>query len=73
MPRKVRQLIRDLLDADFALVQGEGKGSHRKFEHIKGQTVILSGKDDADAHHYQEKDVRRAVADSKKKEGDTSQ
>jgi hypothetical protein len=73
MPRKIRQLIRDLTDADFTLTQSGGKGSQRKFEHARGQVVILSGKDGADAHHYQEKDVRRAIADSKKKEGDTSQ
>jgi predicted RNA binding protein YcfA (HicA-like mRNA interferase family) len=34
-----------------------GKGSHRKFRHARFPgSVILSG---ADAHHYQEKQVRK--------------
>lgn len=33
MPRKVRELVRDLLDADFSEIPGGGKGSHRKFTH----------------------------------------
>ncbi len=61
MPRKVRELIRDLLDAGFAEIQG-GKGSHRKFTH--GQylgAVTLSGGSGDDAKPYQEKQVRRAI------------
>ena len=30
-----------------------------------GTTVILSGQSGADAHHYQEKDVQRAIAATK--------
>ena len=60
MPRKIRQLIAELERAGFATVPA--KGSHRKFRHATGITVILSGQPGADAHHYQEKDVQRAIA-----------
>jgi predicted RNA binding protein YcfA (HicA-like mRNA interferase family) len=66
MPRKIRQLISDLAGAGFALVPG-GKGSHRKFRHARlPGTVILSGADGDDAHHYQEKQVRRAIREATK-------
>jgi len=64
MPRKVRQLIADLESAGF--VNRGGKGSHRNFEHRKGQRVTVSGKPGEDAQHYQEKQVRKAIEDSKK-------
>jgi predicted RNA binding protein YcfA (HicA-like mRNA interferase family) len=61
MPRKIRQLVADLEAAGFASVPG-GKGSHRKFRHQKyAGSVILSGQDGDDAHHYQEKHVRHAI------------
>jgi predicted RNA binding protein YcfA (HicA-like mRNA interferase family) len=61
MPRKIRQLVSDLEQAGFALSPG-GKGSHRKFRHLKfAGAVVLSGKDGDDAHHYQEKQVRNAI------------
>ena len=61
MPRKIRQLIADLEASGFTLMPG-GKGSHRKFRHPKfAGAVILSGKDGADAQHYQEKQVRNAI------------
>ncbi len=61
MPRKVRDLIRDLGDAGFSLVRG-GKGSHRKFVHLRYSGVVtLSGGDGADAKKYQEKQVRGAI------------
>lgn len=62
MPRKVRELVRDLLDADFYEISGGGKGSHRKFTHIRyGGAVTLSGSPGDDAKPYQEKQVRRAI------------
>jgi len=66
MPRKIRQLVADLTMAGFVRVPG-GKGSHRKFCHprIPG-SVILSGGDGDDAHHYQEKQVRNAVREAAK-------
>ena len=60
MPRKVRQLIADLEQAGFE--NRGGKGSHRNFMHPKGQRVTLSGGVGDDAKHYQERDVKRAVA-----------
>lgn len=61
MPRKIRQLIADLEQAGFVRGDG-GKGSHRKFRHPQFPgSVILSGKEGEDAHHYQEKQVRNAI------------
>ena len=60
VPRKIRQLITDLERAHFRHVSTSG--SHRKYRHPSGVTVILSGNSGSDAHHYQEKDVRRAIA-----------
>ena len=61
MPRKIRQLIADLERAGFVGVPG-GKGSHRKFWHTRVPgSVIVSGGDGEDAHHYQEKQVRNAI------------
>lgn len=61
MPRKVRQLVEDLMDAGFYEIGG-GKGSHRKFAHLcyRG-AVTLSGKLGDDAKPYQEKQVARAI------------
>lgn len=62
MPRKVRDLIRDLLDAGFYEIPGGGKGSHRKYSHAQYPgAVTLSGAAGDDAKHYQEKQVRRAI------------
>jgi predicted RNA binding protein YcfA (HicA-like mRNA interferase family) len=60
MPRKVRQLIADLEKAGF--VNRGGKGSHRNFTHPKGVRVTVSGSAGDDARHYQERDVKRALA-----------
>jgi predicted RNA binding protein YcfA (HicA-like mRNA interferase family) len=59
MPRKVRQLIADLEKAGF--INRGGKGSHRNFTHPKGVRITISGAPGADAKHYQERDVRRAL------------
>ena len=62
MPRKIRELVKDLRDAGFTLVSGAGKGSHRKFTHENYEgTVTLSGQDGDDAKKYQEKQVTRAI------------
>jgi predicted RNA binding protein YcfA (HicA-like mRNA interferase family) len=61
MPRKIHDLISDLKKAGFSLVSG-GKGSHRKYRHLKFcGAVILSGDDNDDARAYQEKQVRNAI------------
>jgi predicted RNA binding protein YcfA (HicA-like mRNA interferase family) len=62
VPRKVRELLKDLRDAGFTLVPGAGKGSHRKLTHAKyAGAVTLSGRDGDDAKRYQEKQVQRAI------------
>ncbi len=63
MPRKVRELITDLEEAGFA--NRGGKGSHRNFIHPEGVRITISGKPGADAKHYQEKDVKKAIEKSK--------
>ncbi|MFY9822858.1 MAG: type II toxin-antitoxin system HicA family toxin [Thermoanaerobaculia bacterium] len=61
MPRKVRELVRDLLDANFSEISG-GKGSHRKFTHDRYPgAVTISGHASADAKPYQERQVRLAI------------
>jgi predicted RNA binding protein YcfA (HicA-like mRNA interferase family) len=66
MPRKTRQLVSDLEAAGFQIVPG-GRGSHRKFRHARlPGSVIVSGPDGDDAHHYQEKQVRNAIRESAK-------
>lgn len=62
MGRKIRQLIEDLIDAEFYEFHGGGKGAHRKFVHVRYPgAVTLSGKLGDDAKPYQETQVRRAL------------
>jgi predicted RNA binding protein YcfA (HicA-like mRNA interferase family) len=66
MPRKVRDLVREIESAGWTLISG-GKGSHRKFSHPRStRKVILSGQLGADAFHYQEKLVGQAVQEVQK-------
>lgn len=58
MPRKVRELIRDLERAGFELQSV--RGSHRKYE-LGSVGVIVSGGMGEDAREYQEKAVRKAL------------
>jgi predicted RNA binding protein YcfA (HicA-like mRNA interferase family) len=63
MPRKIRELIRDLERAGFT--NRGGKGSHRNFEHPNlNRTVVIAGKEGDDAKQYQETAVRRAIEES---------
>ncbi len=65
MPQKIKQLIKELERAGF--VNRGGKGSHRNFVHQKvAKPVTVSGKIGADALRYQEKDVKKAIKESKK-------
>lgn len=58
MPRKIRDLIRDLEKAGFEL--RSVRGSHRKY--VRGEvTVIISGNTGDDAKKYQERDVQDAL------------
>ncbi|HEY2574520.1 MAG TPA: type II toxin-antitoxin system HicA family toxin [Verrucomicrobiaceae bacterium] len=62
MPRKVRDLVRDLIQAGFREMAAGGKGSHRKFVHLHYRgAVTVSGKLGDDAHHYQEKQIKKAI------------
>ncbi len=62
MPRKIRELVRDLERAGFEQVAAGGKGSHRKFTHTSfAGAVTLSGRDGDDAKKYQEKQVKQAI------------
>jgi len=61
MPRKIRELISDLERAGW-LAEPGGKGSHRKFAHLRSKRkVILSGANGADAQYYQEKLIKSAI------------
>lgn len=59
MPRKIRQLMRDLERVGF--VNRGGKGPHRNYEHPRGLRVTLSGHEGDDAKPYQEKQVSLAI------------
>ena len=61
MPKKIRELIRDLKNAGF--VDRGGKGSHRNFTHARGAKITLSGNPSQDAKRYQERDVEKAVCE----------
>jgi hypothetical protein len=59
MPRKIRELIRDLKDAGWYQVPGS---RHAKFKHAKAKgSVILNRDEGDDAHHYEEQQVRKAI------------
>jgi predicted RNA binding protein YcfA (HicA-like mRNA interferase family) len=62
MPKKIRDLIRDLKKAGF--VDRGGKGSHRNFTHFCGIRITLSGNPSHDAKPYQERDVAQALRES---------
>jgi predicted RNA binding protein YcfA (HicA-like mRNA interferase family) len=62
VPKKIRELVRDLQNAGFEKISGAGKGSHRKFVHERFRgSVTLSGADGADAKVYQEKQIKKAI------------
>jgi predicted RNA binding protein YcfA (HicA-like mRNA interferase family) len=64
MPRKIRQLIKDLEVAGF--INRGGKGSHRNFIHPKGIAITISGKLGDDAKQYQENEVQLKIRRSKR-------
>jgi predicted RNA binding protein YcfA (HicA-like mRNA interferase family) len=60
MPRKIRQLIKDLEKAGFTFKPG--KGDHRKFYRPdRSIRVVVDGKLGDDAKPYQEKQVQQAL------------
>lgn len=63
MPRKVRELIRDLERAGF--VNRGGKGSHRNYLHPRGIRITISGGLGDDIKPYQERDAARALREAR--------
>jgi len=63
MPRKVRELIGQLQQAGFK--DRGGKGSHRNFLHPAGVKITISGNPGADAKPYQEKALKKALAEAR--------
>jgi predicted RNA binding protein YcfA (HicA-like mRNA interferase family) len=63
MPRKIRDLIRDLRDAGFVQLKNRGEGDHAvyRFNDRPEITVVLDGRPGDDAQHYQEKQIREAI------------
>ena len=61
MPRKLRALRADLRHAGWVI--DRQAGSHQIWKHplLPAHEVNVAGHDGADAHHYQERDVREAV------------
>lgn len=59
MPRKIRELIKDLEKVGF--INRGGKGSHRNYLHPSGSTVTISGRTGDDAKPYQEKLVKQKI------------
>jgi predicted RNA binding protein YcfA (HicA-like mRNA interferase family) len=50
------------MEAGFHEIRGGGKGSHRKYSHVRYPgAVTLSGAMGDDAKHYQEKHIRQAI------------
>lgn len=70
MPRKIRELKRDLRRAGFD--SRSGKGSHTFWRHplLPRTKVALSGQDGDDADQYQEEHVRDALAQVRQAGGD---
>ncbi len=65
MPRKIRELIKELEKSGF--VNRGGKGSHKSYVHPKvTKPITISGKPGDDARDYQEKAVKIAIKESKK-------
>jgi predicted RNA binding protein YcfA (HicA-like mRNA interferase family) len=68
MPRKIRQLRADLRREGFTLDPDRGKGSHTVWTHPDFPGIVtLAGHDGDDAQHYQEKEVRNAIAEIRRR------
>lgn len=69
MPRKIRELKRDLRRAGYSLLPHRGKGSHTVWEHpLVPDDLTLSGHDGDDAKSYQEVDVHDYIARARQAE-----
>jgi predicted RNA binding protein YcfA (HicA-like mRNA interferase family) len=64
MPRKIRDLLKDLRKAGFEL--DRQNGSHRQFKHPDVPGVIsIAGAEGDDAKSYQERQVTEVIAKAK--------
>ncbi len=73
MPKKIRELKSILRQAGFACLPKRGKGSHTVWEHpALRYNITLAGQDGEDAQRYQEKDVCKAIRDSKQQQEDNN-
>ena len=70
MPRKIRELKADLRKAGFIIEPKRGKGSHARWVHRYHPEIglTLAGHDGDDAQHYQERQLREAIAHARAKE-----
>jgi predicted RNA binding protein YcfA (HicA-like mRNA interferase family) len=64
MPKKIRELMTELVAAGF--VDRGGKGSHRNFMHPSGVVLTLSGHPGDDAKPYQIKMVDAKIRETEK-------
>ena len=62
MPRKIRELIKELEKAGF--VSRGGRGSHQNYLHAKGIVLTISGKPGDDAKPYQEKIMKKKIQEA---------
>ena len=67
MPRKLRELVSELIREGF--VDRGGKGSHRNFVHPAGVRLTLSGRPGDDAKRYQEQEVALRIGAARAAEG----
>ena len=72
MPRKVRELKRDLRKAGFEQRGSRGKGSHSMWHHRRHGDirVSLSGNDGSDAQRHLEEQVAAAIKAAKQRDED---
>jgi predicted RNA binding protein YcfA (HicA-like mRNA interferase family) len=64
MPKKIRELLKELAMAGFR--DRGGKGSHRNFSHLSGIVLTISGNPGDEALPYQLKLVRMKIEESQK-------
>jgi len=62
MPKKLRELMKELEKAGF--VDRGGKGSHRNYAHPAGVILTLSGHPGDDAKPYQTKLVKEKIKEA---------
>jgi predicted RNA binding protein YcfA (HicA-like mRNA interferase family) len=63
MPKKIRELIREIKMAGF--IDRGGKGSHRNFRHPSGVVITISGQLGDDAKPYQLRLVREKIEETR--------